>query len=325
MSNIRKKIGGFLMIAFYCGGIFAWSVVHAQDTPEAGVQISPIRFDWQMQGGETRTDEIVVHNFSDIAHNVDVSVENFYVSDDSRQANFYVPDDEHPLKAYDVINWITAPEDFTIQPGETKKFNFSVSVPEGQPTNGYYGSVFFRTSTEDAQVNDDEGNGLRLGVNYRVGALVTIAVQGDDDMRINGNVEEFNVIQKVFWDDPIQFYARLKSDGNIHYQAAGKIDVFKFGKKFATTEINSEVMYPGKMRTFIENVRFKPWDFGVYSATLHMQSEDGTVVFEGDIPTFFVIPWKMTVAIIGMIALVVIMIKVFKKKFKIVSRSNEKR
>ena len=145
--------------------LICWCVeVSAESTPEEGVQISPIRFDWKVESGDQKIDEIVVHNFSDISHDVEVQVEDFFVSDDSMQAIFFVPADDHPRKAYDVIEWIDAPEDFTLAPGETKKLQFVVTIPENQPTSGYYGTIFFKTKTDDASLINENDGKLYLSV-----------------------------------------------------------------------------------------------------------------------------------------------------------------
>jgi len=302
------------------GGIIA---VDAESTPKAGVQISPIRFDWQMTGGEQKTDEIVVHNFSDIPHSMSVSVEDFFVSDDTLEPNFFIPDDEHPRKAYDVIDWIDAPEDFVLEPGETKKLQFKISVPEGQPTSGYYGSIFFKTRTDDAYMDSEDGGNVKLKVNYRVGALVLLAVEVDEPMRIDGSLEEFNVIKKVFWDNPITLVAKVHNTGNVHYRVHGQIEVKKFGKKYTVVNIDSENIYPDITRIFTEYVKFSPWDYGMYSAILNMESEDGSLTFNDEVPIFFVIPWKTTVMIISGIILIIILMKWFKRRYKIIKNKKE--
>lgn len=318
-KKIKQGIQGFLVLLV----VFSWSSVQAESTPETGVQISPIRFDLQMKEGEQKNEEIVVHNFSDVPHDVEVQVEDFFVSNDSQQANFFVPDKNHPLKAYDVIDWIDVPEDFTLAPGETKRLTIVVNVPKNQPTNGYYGSIFFKTKANNVAENDNI-DGVKLDVNYRVGVLMTIAVQGDEKMKIDGSVEDFGVSKKIFWESPIIIFAKLKSDGNVHYKAGGKVEIRKFGKRFAVIKIDNRIMYPGRERTFREQVIFDMWDYGIYSAKLDMQSEDGSVPFKNKEITFFVIPWKTTVIIIGIIFLIFISWKMFNKKFAIIKRQEIK-
>ena len=320
-KKILYSVSGFLiLLAVYCG-----SVVQAESTPEAGVQVSPIRFDWQIESGEQKTDEIVVHNFSDISHVVEVQVENFFVSNDSQQANFFVPDENHPLKAYDVIDWIDAPENFTLEPGETRKLKFTIDVPKNQPTSGYYGSIFFKTNTDDAMAESEDNSGVKLNVNYRVGVLVTLAVQGTEEMKIDGGVEDFGVTKKIFWENPITIFAKLTSSGNIHYKVGGKMEIKKFGEKFAVVKVDDKIMYPNRTRTFSEQVMFGPWDYGVYTVTLNMESEDGSVVFEDGDVTFFVIPGKTTAIIIGIIFLIIVIGRIFNNKFAIIKRGKIKK
>ncbi len=296
--------------------------VYGGESPKAGVQISPIRYDWTMRDGETKSDKIYVHNFSDVSHDVEIAVEDFYVSDDSMVASFFVPDEKHPLKAYDVINWIHAPENFVLMPGETKELDFSVTVPEGQPTNGYYGSVFFKTHADDTDVQNVGGGSVTLGVNYRVGILLTLAVQGEESMRISGSLQEFDALHRVFSDDEITLFASTNSDGNVHYKMDGKMDIYRFDKKYASIIVDPEIMYPGKTRTFTESIQTGFWDYGMYYAKMHLQSDDGTVKFDSITPSFFVIPWKSTVLIVGIIVFLIGGPWLFKKKFAIVTRAS---
>lgn len=322
VNMLNMKVRRYVSIAtFVLIGIFGvGSIIDAGESPDAGVQVSPIRFDWSLRGGEEKIDKIYVRNFSDVSHDVTVSVEDFLVSDDSMQAEFYVPQTDHPLKAMDVIDWIHAPDNFTIAPGESKELEFRVKIPEGQPTNGYYGSIFFKTNADHADVDNQQGGSVQLGVNYRVGVLVTLAVQGDEPMRIDGRTEDFSPAQKVFWGDQIGMHARLRSEGNIHYKASGQITIKKNGKKFTVIKIEPEVLYPGKTRLFVKNAMIGPWDYGVYSATLDMKSEDETVVFHEEIPRFFVIPLQTTAIIIGGIICSIIIIWWFRRKFVIVDK-----
>lgn len=317
--NLMKYFTG-CMVLVLCGlsGIVP---VYAGESPKAGVQISPIRYDWKMKGGESRSDKIYVHNFSpDITHHVKVSVEDFYVTDDSMEAKYFVPDDAHPLKAYDVINWITVPDDFTLAPGETKELEFSITVPDGQPTSGYYGIIFFKTDADDATADTPDGKGVKIGVSYRVGALVTLAVQGDEPMRISGQLDEISALEKVFWQGPITVSARLRSDGNVHYKASGKMTIEKFGKKFAMIEIEPEVMYPGKNRLITRKTPVKWWDYGIYTVRVDMRSEDGSVTFIGESEKFVVFPWIPVCVAAGVVIVLMISVRILKKKFKIVRR-----
>ncbi len=298
--------------------------VYAAESPTEGVQVSPLRVDWKMEDGAAKSEKISLHNYSDVPQGVEISVEDFYVSDDGIKPQFFVPDEKHPLKAYDVIDWIDVPEGFTMAPGESREVEFHVQIPEGQPTNSYYGSIFFKTRTDDADVNDADGGSAKIKVHYRVGTLVLLQVQGDEPMRIAGQLEEFSVAKKVFWDKPIELTTRVKSTANVHYQVDGEITITKFDKKFATVEMKSENLYPERIRLFTDKIDFGMWDFGMYKATLTMRSEEGTVQITGETEPFFVIPWKSS-AMIGGVIVLVIAIRIFIKKFVIIDWKKSKR
>jgi hypothetical protein len=314
----------FILLGIIIIPLFLIGDVFAESTPEAGVQVSPIRFDWKLDSGEKKEYTIILHNFSDVTHNIEVEVEDFYVSDDSKQANFFVPDADHPRKAYDVINWIDVPKNFVLKPGETKRVNFTVTVPENQPTSGYYGTIFFKTSSDDVEVKDKNDGNVKLDVNYRVGVLLTLAVQGEDEMNIGGEVKDFDVTNTIFWNSPIEVFARLHSTGNVHYKVSGYIRVDKFDKKFAIIKIDEEIMYPNKDRLFEEKINFGPWDFGIYSAKLDMHSEDGSVIFQEEVPAFLVIPWKTLFGLIMGLLIIIFGGIWFNKKFTIIKKQENK-
>jgi len=324
MNNILNYKIIFIFVLIFFVSV---DVVYADNnfvTAKGGIQVSPNRFDFNGKGGDVKDVVINIHNYDNYPRSISIEVEDFFVMDDSMESQFYVPNNEHPRKAYDIINWIDIPNDFVLKPNSSKNIHFKIHIPQNQPTNGYYGAIFFKTRAPDKTTVDKNGNntGAKIKVNYRVGTLITMAIQGDEPMKIKGDVEEFGVTRKIFWDKPIRIFAKLHSDGNIHYKLkkGGKIKIKKFGKKFSTIILKPEVLYPGRTREFKEQVEFNMWDFGIYSATLSAQSEDGSVVFNGDDIIFLVIPWKTTIMVIGIIFLIFIIGKVFNKMFIITKK-----
>ncbi len=266
--------------------------VHAQEIESVkptGLQVSPIRLDWEMQSGETRAGKFNIRNYADGPRHVSVSVENFFVSPDSEHVNLFGADTEHQRYVFNVINWFSVPDDFVLESGEGKDVEFVVTVPAGQPTNGYYGTILFQT-TNKIDGEEEEIGAAQLGVNYRVGAIVTLAVRGETEPKISGMLKRFESARRWYVDKPIALTTEMINDGNMHYKMAGEIAVNRFGKKFTTIKLEPEVMYPDAARTFTKNVSFDTWDFGIYDAHLTMQSEYGDVIFESDIKNIYVLP-----------------------------------
>ena len=175
MNNVQKIIKSkkivtlsvFLFVlmglGFLSSGVYAQNHEDGADSgvPVGGIQISPTKFIWTLDEGTTKTEKVNVKNYSDIEQRVTVEVEDFFVGSDGMEPKFFVPDDDHPLKARDIIEWITPPEDFTLAPGEGRWVEFTVAIPQGQPTNGYYGGIEYNSRDySNSTSNNPTGPGL---------------------------------------------------------------------------------------------------------------------------------------------------------------------
>ncbi len=310
-----KKILTLSVFLFVLLGLgFLSSGVYAQEheesdvdsgVPQGGIQISPTKFIWTLDEGTSKTEKVNVKNYSDIEQRVTVEVEDFFVGSDGMEPKFFVPDEDHPLKARDIINWITPPEDFTLAPGEGRWVEFTVAVPQGQPTNGYYGGILFKTGGLD-----DEG-GSRIGLSYRIGALIIMAVQGDEPMKIDGTLNEFYPEKKLYWESPSTLIIKTNNTGNIHYPMFGNININKFDKKFHIIELEPQLVYPDIEKIYTERMLSGWWDFGKYTADLSMWSEDEQVKFDAQ-TEFYVIPWRGLAVIAGGIVGFLILMWLFK-------------
>jgi hypothetical protein len=290
MSRKLQKSYFFISGVIFC--VAFMHVVHAQDTEVVkprGLQISPIRIDWEMYSGERRVGKFNVKNYASGPRNVTVSVKNFFVSSDSEHVNLFGGEGEHPRHMFNVIDWFSVPNDFVLDAGEAKDIEFAIAVPDGQPTNGYYGTILFQT-TNKVDGGDEDLSAAKVGVNYRVGAIVTLAVRGDEEPKISGSLRRFDSVRRWYIDTPVVLKTEMFNDGNMHYKMDGEIVVTRFGKKFTTIKIDPEVMYPDSTRVFTKNVPFDTWDFGIYNAKLIMHSEYDDVVFESEIKNIYVLP-----------------------------------
>lgn len=290
---MKYKISQYLFwvccIFVFCCGMYEVQAQETEPVKPTGLQVSPIRLDWEMQSGETRAGKFNIRNYADGPRHVSVSVENFFVSPDSEHVNLFGADTENQRYVFNVINWFSVPDDFVLESGEGRDVEFVVTVPDGQPTNGYYGTILFQTTNKiDGEAEED--GAAQLGVNYRVGAIVTLAVRGETEPVISGVLKRFESTKKWYIDKPIALTTETINDGNMHYKMAGEIVVNRFDKKFTTIKLEPEVMYPEASRTFTKNISYDTWDFGIYDAHLTMKSEYGDVVFESDINDIYVLP-----------------------------------
>ncbi len=303
----------FLLMVIVCA---VPCFVYAQDettsgAPEGGIQISPSKFVWNLQSGETHQGRVIVKNYSDIQQHVQMEVEDFYIGADGERPELFVPEDDDPMKAYDVIDWFTKPDDFTLEPGEARAIEFAIKVPDEQPTNGYYGTLLFRTG------GGEDVDGSQIGISYRIGALVIMAIQGEEEMDINGELTAFYPEKKVFFDTPSILFATVDNTGNIHYPLLGDIEIRRWGKVFHKIELDGRLLYPSAdPTTYREVIPTRMWDFGLYKAHITMHSEDGSVQLSDD-TTFIILPWKGIAIIVGTIFAIVMFKRIFSYFFHI--------
>ncbi len=317
LSNKFNKKHIFLPMALLILGVFYfWETAQAQEQDPriaTGVQVSPIRFDWDIKSGDERIGSINLKNYSKDPYEVDVELEDFYVTDDTTEARFFVPNEGHPLYAYDVINWIEAPDSVHLDPGEGKDILFRVKVPESTPTGGYYGALFFKTAVGSGAESEENS---KIMVHQRVGVLLVMAVKGAQPINISGKLQKFEPAKKVFWSQPANIITEILNDGNLHYRAQGNVDIYKFGRKMDTSSINLRVIYPGKFRHYENAWKFSAWAYGYYTAKLDLVSEDGQVKIAGQ-TSFWVIPLKTTLAIIILLIIIYLIYRIFTKNFEI--------
>jgi len=321
----KTRIGSISLLFFLIAGFF--NFVFAQTDEELGipkgVQISPSRIDWDLKSGEERIGVVNLKNFSDKKFKVQIEVENFYVSDDSTEAKFFVSDENHPLKAYDVINWIELEnKTVNLEPKEGKDIYFKVNVPKDTPTGGYYGALFFKSAVSENKFTNPEGGESRIMINQRVGMLLVMAVQGKEPIKKSGELLSFFSSKKVFFNSPAEFETEVKNSGNLHYQVFGKIDIYKFNKRLNTLELTPRVLYPNKTRKFLNEWKFSNWSYGYYKAKLAMASEDEKIRISNE-TTFWVIPWKTTVSIIILLTIIWLIFRIFTSRFEIKKKKKE--
>jgi hypothetical protein len=143
-----------------------------------------------------------------------------------------------------------------------------------------------------------------------------MAVKGGQPIIEKGELTSFKALKKIFWSNPAQLLAQISNTGNLHYKISGTIDIYKFGKKISEINLDPRLAYPGKIRTYDEEWKFTPWSYGFYHAKINLVSEDQSIKLAGE-TTFWVIPWKTTLAVILLIVAIWLVYRWFGTKFEI--------
>lgn len=319
---MKKKSFSLVLLAFvFAVSVLSGGKVFAQgedkggsEQAQAGLQVSPVRFVWDLLPKEERIGTINLKNYSDISYDVDVEIEDFYVTDDSYEARFFIPDDKHKLKAFDVINWFEVPRKITLEPGESKNISFKVNVPDKTPTGGYYGAIFFKTTNNPKDEADESIS--KVVVHQRVGVLMVMAVKGDQSIKREGEIKKFEPKKKIFWENPAELVAEVTNKGNLHFKASGKLEITNFGRTVKIEDIPEKILYPERFRGYENKWEFSPWAYGYYKAKISFVSDDQQIKMSKE-ASFYVIPWKTTVLIILALVLLYIFYRTIGSKFEV--------
>ncbi len=315
---MKKRILSLIALVGLIGGIALIPASADAQSPTGGLQISPTRVDWTFDLGDERVGQVNLKNYTKEAMKVEVEVEDFTVNDDSTDAEFYVPGNTHPLKAYDVIDWVSFDAGdhpvITIPAEESVDVKFKVNIPDSTPTGGYYGAIFFRTLPDD-EIADPNGTSSVIGVSQRIGTLLLMGVRGVGPMEKKGAIESFEAEKGTYGSSPVELDTRFKNTGNMHFPVYGSVTIQKFGKDIKEFDLDSRMTYPGKNRLYENEWEFGNWSFGKYKAVANMKSEDGTITDEAEV-SFWVIPFKTTIILAVLIILIVVGVVVFGKKFE---------
>jgi hypothetical protein len=304
MCKIEYKKSVLFILSFYA--IFAIANNSLAANAEGnGLQVSPLQYDWSVNLGDQKSGKIYVKNDFTYPITVDVDVQDFFIdpTNANTDAKFFVPNENHNLKAYDVINWIKIDKSsFDLNPNDFKEISFETNIPQGTPTGGYYGVIFFHEKAN----NESEEEGVNLRVENRIGVLMTFGVKGKEAAIEKGELKQLEPVKKVFIDNPINFTAKVKNTGNLPYKISGTLDIYRLGKKIDTIDIASRMLYVDRVR-MIDNLVWKSsfTDIGKYEARLHLESEDGLVVVDGS-TSFTIIPWR--IVSIGLLILIIVWI-----------------
>lgn len=248
--------------------------------------ISPTKVELEMDPGESASRDIMVANRTGSTITIEFSLEDFEGSTDPSQATVFLGDED---STWGARKWLD-PEltSIVLKQGETVTFNTKVTVPRNAEPGGHYAALFaFSTyETEDEQ-------GSPINITSRVGTLFLISVPGNVIKQGNLSKPEVSGISEY---GPIDIGMVFNNEGNVHLKPSGRVIITNIlGQTVAEIPVSEWVVLPESSRRNIVK-----WDsqylFGRYTARAEIgYAPDGTLLIMST--TFWVIPWKIVLAI----------------------------
>ena len=277
---------------------------------DLSIGIAPVSQTLKLSPGETYSDEIVYWNTSQTARTYKVFVSGFtQIENQPGTAVILTPEDDAKAP-YSASKWVTVEKDtLTLEPNKNVKLKYTITVPK-DVTNGEYNVEIFLISESDfAQ------SGTAAFANLASGTPILIQI-GDEFVE-NAELLKFITDKDIYEKINVKFLTRLKNIGDTHIKPTGEIVIENiFGKKVATIPFNktSQSLMRDTIGDYEDNWSQSSYispnkaiAVGPMTAKLivtYRSYQPGFAVLEAE-TTFWIIPWKIIIAILLVIILII--------------------
>lgn len=283
MNSVKQRISRVVTACILLVVLFPLSQISAQTTPAPignGFRISPVRSEFTIQKGQSKTFTITLENPSAAALTARPIVNDFVASEDESGEPRLILDPDTVLPRNDFKRLVSPLEDVVIPANQKKDITVTLSVPTYVDAGGYYGAIRF------VPVLPDE-DGRNVALTASIGSIVLVQVPGE--IRQQLTLLQLSAAQKqssrgFLIGGDVSVLTRLKNTGNIHVKPFGKVQIKNmFGKvvheyEFNNTDPRGNVL-PDSIRKFIDPISNKKW-LGRYTISINLSYSDG-----GDIIT----------------------------------------
>jgi len=302
MTAQNKKL--FLTLALASIFYFLSSAtVFAQNT--SSFTVSPPSLDFSLKPGQKVERTIKVTNTSQEKMDFTVNIEDFVVTDNKGTPELLAPG-VLPNNRFAASSWSVAiPDSFSIEPGKSQTTVIYINVPKDANPGGRYFAAAVRS------VNDSTLTSTGAKVNTVVGCLIRLKVDGV----IKENARLVSFLAPIFSEyGPVPFTTEIRNFGDIHASPRATVEVKDlFGRKVYSFALDNLNIFPGTARIYKNSLEIK-WLLGRFTAKLEGYYGTGNKLPLSANLAFWVIPYKLIIAVLLAVAISIIVYSYFKKK-----------
>lgn len=201
------------------------------------IDVDPTAHELTVPQGGSRAGKISVKNVSKEPVEVNSNVMD-WVYDAPAGSKKISPAGTTPFSA---SKWLTySPAKFTLQPGQVREVNYSVSLP-ADAAGGYYSIVMFGAGVAKAKTNQQ---GISVDLNLQMGSL--FLVEAEKTQIVKGTIKDLKILSNKA-DQPIEIEATFKNEGNVRINAQGRLSIMDSNKNaVGWTKFPSMKTLPGQ-------------------------------------------------------------------------------
>ena len=280
--------------------------------------VGPGKIEVDLSPGESRTFDLTIANRLGTDKTFLISEEDFKGSEDPAQTVVLLGDDRGPYSLKDYINPATT--SITLAHAERARIAVTISIPADAQPGGLYGSVIVGTATKLGVADATGGTVGSSPIVTRIGTLFFVRVKGPVDT--DGKLVQFTLAggHSVLWGaSPMSFDLLYKNTGSVNVDPYGTITVTNLlGSQVGTVDVEPWFAMPSSLR--FREVAWSPqFLFGRYVAHASINRGYGSTTDEMDV-AFWVIPWKIILAVLLALAALIAIVRWALSKFSIVTK-----
>ena len=293
-----KKTFIIVLSLIFLISIFSYFTINAQESNEStGLTISSPVVEKTINKGEKVSGTIKLTNESNKDLKITVSKKDFTAENEEGAAKL---SDPKANKAFSLGAWVDVTDGFDLKSKELKEVSYTISVPENAEPGGHYGSIVFSPSL----LNPTAFEGSSTTITSEIGTLILVSVPGE--INYGAKLVEFSTAKKFYTNSSnlVEFITRFQNLSTVHVKPKGTISIKNmFGKNVIVLVVNENEgnALPGSIRKF-SNDWEKKYGFGFYKATVNLSYSESKNISSSLI--FWIIPWKETLVVIILIALI---------------------
>lgn len=304
MKSLRLiLLGSSLFFSFgLIGPVLAYEIEDLPGTPvEGDFVVGPGKQELWMEPGAQAMRQIIITNRLGRIMGFRIEIEDFKGSRDLRETVILLGGERGPYSLRDYLK----PEisEFTLNHGQRMILPITISIPEDAEPGGLYGAVIVSTQPPAIERRDrEEEVEPGIGIITRIGALYFVRVKGD--VVEQGFLQEFKTPERFFEKGPVPFEMLFQNDGTVHLMPYGIIEIRNLlGRQVGEVKVDPFFALPDSLRQ--REVEWKPrLALGRYTATLFLNRGYQDIIDQKSL-TFWIIPWKIILAgIIGLFLII---------------------
>jgi len=276
--------------------------------------VGPGRIELELRPGESKTIEMTIANRIGRTQEFEIEIEDATGSDNPDRPIVLLGEDRGPYSVRDYIS--IQQKTFTLEHNTRARITVTVTMPANAEPGGFYGSVLVKTVS--VRADDSRGDDVTApasAIISRIGTLFFVTVPGD--VAKDGELKELSTIpkKKFFQSGPITFNILFENRGSIHLTPFGELHIMNtLGDEVGFVELQPWFALPDSLR-FREVVWNREFLFGKYTAVIELNRGYDEIVDTMEY-TFWVLPWKIIVAVFFAVFVVLFLFRLLFKNFE---------